>query len=197
MARSEFFLLLGSECMLLVRRGPLSLSNATVAKYLVSRSTSDMLNVCNGGNFTFSGTGPAFNDVLHGSLMLAGWLALAPLGTLIARYLKPDLGPRWFTAHRALQMIAAALILIGFAYQVNQSHGIDSLHGIMGVFVFVLLLIQLLLGSNLFQYKRRPSYLSQRMGVANSFLSFPMQVSSAIRSAGSTLMRHRKPSSFA
>ena len=46
----------------------------------------------------------------HGVLMFAAWGALAPLGVLAARYgkrLRPGPPPLWYTAHRAVQIVAA------------------------------------------------------------------------------------------
>ena len=59
-------------------------------------------------------TPPTTPSQAHAWLMTIGWGILIPLGVVIARCFKQELGPRWFVLHRALQCLGLACALAAF-----------------------------------------------------------------------------------
>eukprot|EP01147_Barroeca_monosierra_P004160 gene4160-6512_t len=84
--------------------------------------------------------------IAHGIVMVLAWILISPTAISIAHNLK-FIGQQWFVAHKYLQILSALLIFIGviiiFA-DVGESRG--GTHQSLGVAVFILLLVQILLG---------------------------------------------------
>ena len=99
--------------------------------------------------------------VLHAVLMMIAWLLLAPLGVVIARFGKPVAamamgGPAkggaggvapWFVYHRATQVAAALLTIVGAVLGIAETdttfgEHLFSSHAMLGITVLVLVLFQ-------------------------------------------------------
>ncbi|RKP03056.1 hypothetical protein CXG81DRAFT_17318 [Caulochytrium protostelioides] len=104
----------------------------------------------------------------HGVLMVLAWLVAGPLGILVARFFKKKLGIWWFRIHAGLMVVGALCgTIVGFILvyvAVNKGHGnhmstkVQGLHGIFGILVLVLTVIQTILGvviDKLFDFRRK------------------------------------------
>lgn len=88
--------------------------------------------------------------VLHGVLMWAAWLVLAPAGAMLARFgkgIKAKLPgsekPLWFATHRLIMPLVALLTLIGFSVGVDMvSEAAATAHAKIGYLLFVLAMLQ-------------------------------------------------------
>ena len=80
----------------------------------------------------------------HGALNIFGWGVLLPIGAIIARYCK-QWDPLWFYLHVSIQffgfIIGLAGIVCGIALY-NKLHSSVSAHRGLGIFVFVLGILQ-------------------------------------------------------
>ncbi|TPX68084.1 hypothetical protein SpCBS45565_g03379 [Spizellomyces sp. 'palustris'] len=92
----------------------------------------------------------------HGVLMFLGWVVLAPMAIVIARFFKPTLGVWWFRLHWALMLLAAGVFTyvgFGLVYHVvgvkGESHfnvkG-NGAHVVFGLLIIILSAPQLALG---------------------------------------------------
>lgn len=105
------------------------------------------------GEVTYPKVGSATQNVAlrkaHGALMFAGFGVFIPVGIIIARYGKEDLGESWFLIHLLLQLsgyfIAFAAFLIAL-YMVNGTHFTTKAHSQLGLAVVVSGVVQLTLG---------------------------------------------------
>lgn len=81
--------------------------------------------------------------------MVVGWMLLAPLGILIARYGRTLF--KWFPAHRGIQLLSFLFIFIGFFLAIGGvsmatgEHFIYTHHKV-GLALFILLFVQVGLG---------------------------------------------------
>ncbi|XP_076034442.1 putative ferric-chelate reductase 1 homolog [Oratosquilla oratoria] len=89
--------------------------------------------------------------LLHGCLMLAAWMALVPLATLLARYYKTtwvnhnSCGiAQWFHWHRGLAILAWSLTLVGvgFIFYFFKGEWRPTVHSFLGCFVTGLAFLQ-------------------------------------------------------
>eukprot|EP00966_Prymnesium_polylepis_P180418 4177955-Prymnesium_polylepis.2 len=92
---------------------------------------------------------------LHAVLMMIAWLLLAPFGVVVARFGKPSgvakgggggVAP-WFVYHRATQVAAAFLTVIGAALGIAETDTtfgdhLFSSHATLGIAVLALVLVQ-------------------------------------------------------
>lgn len=82
--------------------------------------------------------------------MIIGWMLLAPIGMLLARYGRTTF--KWFPWHRNVQYGAAVFILIAFILgivAVSESTGLEHFSGThtrLGIALVILLAVQLSLG---------------------------------------------------
>ncbi|KND00190.1 uncharacterized protein SPPG_04530 [Spizellomyces punctatus DAOM BR117] len=92
----------------------------------------------------------------HGILMFLGWVVLAPLAIVIARFFKPALGVWWFRLHWALMLLAAGVFTyvgFGLVYHVVGVKGAshfnvkaNGAHVVIGLLIIILSAPQLALG---------------------------------------------------
>jgi len=115
---------------------------------------------------------PRSKLVAHATISSLGFLIFLPIGVLIARYRTTN--PFWFKLHYFTQVFAGTLIIAGFALGVNYHHeayngGITDVdhHNAIGVTLFILYLVQLVLGS-LIHYIKPPRFPSLNPFPANS-----------------------------
>ncbi|KAI8806064.1 hypothetical protein BJ742DRAFT_774549 [Cladochytrium replicatum] len=111
----------------------------------------------NTSNITSSGDWISPLRVSHGATMVAAWAVFAPASIIVARYFKSTLGIWWFRGHVALSgfgTVGCTIVGFGLALYVtgpNDHFGIDSTlggtHKILGLTVFILVLLQLFLGT--------------------------------------------------
>ncbi|XP_009407734.3 cytochrome b561 and DOMON domain-containing protein At2g04850 [Musa acuminata AAA Group] len=111
----------------------------TAPSDLASRATIDIAS-------TASEVTPPAPDALpsaHAALNAASWGFLLPAGVAVARYLRQrtSLGPSWFYAHAATQIVGFLLGTAGFAMGIilgSRSRGVEyGLHRGLGVAAFV------------------------------------------------------------
>lgn len=81
--------------------------------------------------------------------MVVGWMLIAPLGILIARYGRTMF--KWFPVHRGMQFTAFLLIFIAFflaiaAVGMEGGPHFAYTHNKVGLALFILLIVQVLLG---------------------------------------------------
>jgi len=77
--------------------------------------------------------------------MFITWFLLAPIGFILARFLKKFTW--WFNAHRILMSIVTLLCLIGFALGVKGSPThFDHFHKVLGLLIFIMSLAQPIIG---------------------------------------------------
>lgn len=123
--------------------------------------------------------------IAHGIICILGFLFFLPLGSLVARYFRASTST-WFKAHQTIQsLLAGPLVIVGFSLgiAVVASGGgphFDSSHTRLGLALFVLYLIQVLLGNIIHRFKsksalrRRPvqNYIHVVLGIFIIGLSF-------------------------
>lgn len=90
--------------------------------------------------------------------MIVAWMLVAPLGIMVARFGRTMFS--WFSAHRAVQLFAFLLIFIGFisaiaAVQIESGRHFTFSHNQLGLAMFVLVLLQILLGAGAHALKSR------------------------------------------
>ena len=85
----------------------------------------------------------------HGGLMLIGWGIILPSGVVTARCRAGVGDPEWFRLHRMMQCLGMLFTLSGFIIAVTQFsvfgegyYAPDKAHGIMGVVVMTLGILQ-------------------------------------------------------
>jgi len=87
--------------------------------------------------------------IVHGALMFAGFGVFIPVGVIIARYGKQDIGDAWFVIHALVQVfgyfISFAAFLIAL-YMVSGAHFTTKAHSQLGLAVVVGGVLQLTLG---------------------------------------------------
>ncbi|MEW5318282.1 MAG: hypothetical protein WDW38_009515 [Sanguina aurantia] len=92
----------------------------------------------------------------HGGMMVTAWVALAPLGIIIARHkwLLVGRGQLWSQLHRGIQAAAALLALIGFiipfstfgaGFELDSSDTPTTIHSTLGALMMLLLSIHVTL----------------------------------------------------
>eukprot|EP00756_Hemistasia_phaeocysticola_P045404 Hpha_TRINITY_DN19160_c0_g1::TRINITY_DN19160_c0_g1_i1::g.94774::m.94774 len=97
---------------------------------------------CNAGDL-----GPLF--AAHGAMMISSWGLLLPAGVITAKMLKHRPGALWFKMHRILQPVGLCMALAGFIIALTQfdvfvegGRGAAKIHGILGIIVMILGLLQ-------------------------------------------------------
>jgi hypothetical protein len=90
--------------------------------------------------------------------MVVGWMLIAPLGILIARYGRTMF--KWFPVHRGMQSVAFLLIFIGFflavaAVGLEGGPHFAETHDIAGLVLFLLLIVQVALGVASHSYRSK------------------------------------------
>ncbi|KAI8901594.1 hypothetical protein BC833DRAFT_577159 [Globomyces pollinis-pini] len=80
----------------------------------------------------------------HGILMMCAWLIVLPSGAFYARYFRTTIN--WFIVKLIVQTLGLVLAVISTVCILTTQWRIDGLHGIMGVTVLSLLLVQILFG---------------------------------------------------
>src|SRR3989338_7431636 len=92
---------------------------------------------------------------MHGALMVVAWLFCSNLGMAVGRYLRLSPKPykTWFPLHIGLQATAAVLTFAGFIVIVmhvgsdeEDSSHFASVHGVVGLLIFISMLVQTVLG---------------------------------------------------
>ncbi|ORY88319.1 hypothetical protein BCR35DRAFT_289209 [Leucosporidium creatinivorum] len=70
----------------------------------------------------------------------------APIAVLLARFLR---GSTWYPSHAALNALAGILVLVAFALGVHSVRGehFDGTHQRLGLIIFILVMLQILLGA--------------------------------------------------
>ncbi|UZJ53198.1 hypothetical protein CBS101457_002518 [Exobasidium rhododendri] len=94
--------------------------------------------------------------LVHMIFMVVGWMLIAPLGILIARYGRTLF--KWFPAHRGLQLFATLLIFIAFflaiaAVGMTGGAHFAYTHNKVGLALFILLFVQIALGVGSHAYR--------------------------------------------
>ncbi|KAI9222824.1 hypothetical protein BC828DRAFT_4583 [Blastocladiella britannica] len=85
---------------------------------------------------------------IHAICMASAWGFLAYMGAFVARFLKTRLGKWWFPAHWGIMAMVAVLSIAGTVamYLGRGFVALDSVHGIAGSVVLVVMLLQIILG---------------------------------------------------
>ena len=103
-----------------------------------------------------SSTPEQYNQMLiaHGSLMFLAWGVAPFFGIFVARYLKDALGVWWYRLHLGL-MFGITGVFTGISFILiilYKAEHFDSVHTQIGLTIFVMMIVQLLLGyvSNVF-----------------------------------------------
>ncbi|PKA49842.1 Auxin-induced in root cultures protein 12 [Apostasia shenzhenica] len=99
----------------------------TTAADLASRATVDLLSAAAS---QARSTLPDWFRSAHGAINAVSWGFLLPAGAMAARYLRqwPGVGPAWFYAHAAAQMVGLAAGVVGFGMGVamgRASEGVE------------------------------------------------------------------------
>ncbi|KAL8292516.1 hypothetical protein RQP46_001128 [Phenoliferia psychrophenolica] len=94
--------------------------------------------------------------IAHAVVGTLGLLLFSPAAILVARLLR---GSTWFPAHAALNLLAAVLVIAGFAlgYTNNLGPHFHDTHTKCGLALLILVLLQVLLGSVAHRVKASPS----------------------------------------
>ncbi|SPC68102.1 uncharacterized protein UHOD_08983 [Ustilago sp. UG-2017b] len=87
--------------------------------------------------------------IAHMVFMIVAWFLLVPAGILIGRYGRTMF--KWFPVHRAVMATAFLFVLIGFIIIVAQTSSsggehFDSTHARAGLAIFIIMILQSLLG---------------------------------------------------
>ncbi|KAF9789870.1 CBD9-like protein [Thelephora terrestris] len=100
--------------------------------------------------------------IAHGILCVVGFLFLLPLGSLVARYFRTSTNT-WFKAHQTIQsLLAGPIIVVGWSLGIavvasgGGSHFYNT-HTRLGLALFVLYVIQVLLGNIIHRFKPKSS----------------------------------------
>jgi len=112
--------------------------------------------------------------VAHAIVCVVGFLGVLPAGALVARYLR-TFSSAWFKGHHALQLFISFPIIVsgvslGFAavHKQGVDHLIDT-HMKWGLAIFILYLIQLMLGEFIHLVKPRSWTVDKRRPLQNYF----------------------------
>eukprot|EP00835_Amoeboradix_gromovi_P002261 NODE_124_length_18806_cov_0.323996.p5 type:complete len:385 gc:universal NODE_124_length_18806_cov_0.323996:1169-2323(+) len=86
----------------------------------------------------------------HGILMCLAWLVLIPFSTILSRFFKLKLA-NWFKIHKIINISSSAIVVLALLLIIIDRNGIVFIgkldpHPIFGIFIFVLLLLQVFLG---------------------------------------------------
>ncbi|KAH8796232.1 hypothetical protein DL96DRAFT_1643983 [Flagelloscypha sp. PMI_526] len=128
-------------------------------------------------------TGLEKTFIAHGAIIATGFMILLPIGALVPRLLR-TFTSWWYPTHMTLEwFVAGPVILIGFilgcvAYAKNGGGPIDG-HGIWGIILFAVYVVQLGIGSLIYWVKpkvlrRRPvqNYIHAIVGLFMIGLAF-------------------------
>ncbi|CEH18086.1 Predicted membrane protein, contains DoH and Cytochrome b-561/ferric reductase transmembrane domains [Ceraceosorus bombacis] len=117
-----------------------------------------------------AGYGPAQRDLsnkttqiwfAHMMFMVLGWMLLVPLGAFIGRFGRTMF--KWFPYHSAVQSLAVVFVIIGFAlgvynYRQRGTPQWTLLHHKLGLALFILILIQAILGATTHEIRKRTGF---------------------------------------
>eukprot|EP01117_Protostelium_nocturnum_P012386 TRINITY_DN4570_c0_g1_i4.p1 TRINITY_DN4570_c0_g1~~TRINITY_DN4570_c0_g1_i4.p1 ORF type:complete len:548 (+),score=121.01 TRINITY_DN4570_c0_g1_i4:177-1820(+) len=89
----------------------------------------------------------------HGIIMAVSWAIFVPLVIIMSRYFK-NIGEPWFRVHVAFGLLTLVLVIIAFAIGVSMVEGpqfqqkdkVRISHAWIGLFVFIFVIIQVVLG---------------------------------------------------
>lgn len=85
--------------------------------------------------------------IAHMVFMILAWLVLVPAAILVGRYGR--LLFKWFPVHRNIQMVASVFVLIAFiliVVEVGSGEHFDSDHAKAGLAIFIIMILQMVLG---------------------------------------------------
>ncbi|BDA51080.1 probable cytochrome b561, DM13 and DOMON domain-containing protein [Coccomyxa sp. Obi] len=125
--------------------GPLS-SSGGLARHDSSASFAALLDLA-GGTSTVTATATSVFPVVHGIMMVVAWCMLLPISVVIARTCKHNWPPAWFQIHRALGVIAVAMIAVGLGLGIKAWDGVEltaifTAHLVLGFLAVALAVLQ-------------------------------------------------------
>ncbi|EIN04632.1 hypothetical protein PUNSTDRAFT_138284 [Punctularia strigosozonata HHB-11173 SS5] len=112
---------------------------------------------------------------IHAHLMTLGFLALLPAGILVARYFR-TFTRRWWFGHTLIQAIVSGPVIIaGFVYGYQSTQRLftgghwNDPHKKIGLALFILYLVQLVIGLSIHYFKPSPTFFKGRRPPQNYF----------------------------